>query len=259
MKCYCLACFWLLGLLPSLGMAQGYVNTDSLERLVWQGFNEARTAVGLPPAERHPLLDDLARYHSENMKTHKFLGHVDHNQEDPQQRKDYDFPELIGHVGEQVAFVYGPGLEAMAEAALSEWLYKRKDRKLTLNPAFNYVGVGAVQDLDGVYVTLSLGSLYAELVTELPPDTVAANSQLLLIYRYLGRQPRNEMAALLLHPYPDAKKGKQFVGVQKITPDWLDGYFRLTLSCDKGPGRYSFLFGPTNEMAPGGIVVEVPK
>ncbi|MBX3102498.1 MAG: CAP domain-containing protein [Bacteroidetes bacterium] len=250
---------YLLCSAPLGSPGQGYVNTDSVETAVWKRINEVRSYTGLPALERHPLLDEMARNHSENMKTHKFLGHVDHNGEDPQQRKDFDFPELIGHVAEQVGFVYGKTTDELADNAMNYWLAKKKRRRITLDPAFNYIGVGAVQDLDGVYVTVDYGSLYAELITERPPDTVSAGEKLVLIYRYLGQAPRNEVEAFFLYPYPNAAKRDAYVGVEALTPEWFDGYFRITLHCAQGPGLYSFLLGPSEGMAPGGVVVEVVK
>jgi hypothetical protein len=255
----CISLCGLLCLLASHLVAQsreGYINTDSVEHAVWQRINEVREYAGLPMLERHPQLDAMARSHSQNMREGSYLGHVDSNHEDPQQRKDYDFPELIGHVAEQVAFDYGRDPDEIADKLLDYWLAKKRRRRITLDPAFNYIGIGAVQELDGVYVTVDYGSLYAELVNERPPDTVSVGDSLVLLYRYLGQAPRNEVDAYMLFPYPDKTQQAKYVGVELLSPEWFDGYFRVRLHCNYGPGLYSFLLGPPHSMAPGGVVVE---
>lgn len=236
------------------------VNPDSLEAEVLRQINELRTQAGLAALERHPLLDELAERHSANMKDYAFFDHIDQNGEDPQERKDFDFPEIIGLVTESIAYEYATDHKALATKMVDWWLEKKKRARPLYDASHNYIGVGAVQDLDGVYLTVEYGSLLAELVSTLPPDTVSAGDSLSLIYRYLAPQvPRNAINAYLLFPYPDPKKGSQYVGSEALRPEWFDRYFRIRWACNHGPGLYSFVIGPGQEMAPGGVVVEVVR
>ncbi|MCE3006732.1 MAG: CAP domain-containing protein [Bacteroidetes bacterium] len=251
---------YLFLLCLALGLPAGVraqeLAADSLATLLLGQINARRTAAGVAPLERHPLLDELARSHSANMREYRFFGLIDQNGEDPQQRKDYDYPEIVGSVGMAIAFEYGSRAAPVCQKVMAAWTEKGKHRKNMTDPGHNYIGLGVEPYLDGVYVTVAYGALLAELVTSLPPDTVLVGDSLSLIYRYLSSAPRNMLRVALLYPYPRPGRQAKYVGVANLTPSWYDQYFRIGFRCSYGPGRYSFLIGMGREMTSGGLLLQ---
>jgi uncharacterized protein YkwD len=115
-------------------------------------LNAVRSAHGLPPLERHPVLDQLAQGHASQMKAERLLGHdVGHG--DPERRiQDSGIP--VRAAGENVARA---GSISRVHRAL--WA-SPSHRANMLDPRFHAIGIGVASDPDG---TLWAAEIFADL------------------------------------------------------------------------------------------------
>ncbi len=104
-------------------------------------INNARSAAGLPPLVRSPLLERLAQAHARDMGLRNFFSHTT-----PEGLSIWDRTELVG------APAYSDGGETNARGqesaagVASGWLSSAEHRQILLAPGNDHIGVGVYFD-----------------------------------------------------------------------------------------------------------------
>lgn len=155
---------------------------DQLSGTVHTLVNEKRRAHGLPPLERVPDLEAVARGHSEDMAAYRYFSHVNREGQSPSERaleRGALKPEVKGRtvvlgVGEnlflthrfdhyyvddrgQVNDVDWKSGQDIAEQAVAGWLSSPSHRDNLLSRAYDEAGIGvALGDDFTVYITQNL-------------------------------------------------------------------------------------------------------
>lgn len=142
--------FWIALLLsPFRGEAAGAeAPFAALEASFHQDVNRERSARHLILLERDPLLDAVARAHSADMASRRYLSHVD-----PAGRNPLDRIQAAGVSGFSLA-AENAGLtdqEDPNRQILEGWLSSPVHRRNLHAPPFNRTGVGIAQAADGTW------------------------------------------------------------------------------------------------------------
>ncbi len=114
-------------------------SAEDVERELLRLANEARAARGLPPLERDPRLDAIARAHSEDMRDHGFVAHTSPTTGSPADR--------VAHAGLRSGLVLeNVGRDYGALAIQRGFEGSPGHRANLVNPDVNAVGIGVVVD-----------------------------------------------------------------------------------------------------------------
>ncbi len=168
-------------------------------------------------------------------------------------------PELLGAVGQLIAFNYGGSPAELAAKLTRQWLGSSSREKL-LDPDFNAVGVGAARGGEAgfrFYCTVVPAELWAELARPLPPK-IAAGDRLSLLFRFAGAFPKKDLSIIVRFPDKTArvykKDGTYTDGFGFYAPlDWQGVFFRVDFTCDKGRGASLIQAAHGDEFIPAGL------
>jgi len=226
--------------------APAVVPDARLEEQVFLLTNQERDAHGLPALLRSAPLAAVARDHSVAMARRGFFDHVDHRRRDPSRRFAARFPNIVGSVGENIAFLRGALDEQVASRAVADWMRSPGHRANILSSTFTHLGVGVVVSSDAVLLTQNFGLLLCEKITGLP-GTVAHGSTVILRFRDLGGAPRASLRAHVTLPDPMARyyvsTHTYAIGGAELQPLWEGDVFSVTIRCVAGRGDYQVRVG----------------
>jgi uncharacterized protein YkwD len=237
------------------------LNTDRIEKLVYEMVNKERKEKGLHRLNYNQELEKQARMHSANMAEHGFFSHVDHNKMNVNERRKSYSPHLfLGAIGENIASVPGRGEREVAKKLVSQWMGSEGHRENILNKKYSHIGVGVKQEGNRFYATQVFGDLVAVLVTQLP-EVVPFGSEQKLEFKFLGRFPKDKLTIFVHFPDKTARfftKGRSyFVGRGLYEPQWDGDNFIIRIKFDKGTGLYEVTLGRYGAYYPDGLKILV--
>ena len=119
-----------------------------LEARMHAGVNGERRKQNLIELRRDPLLDAVARAHSEDMAQRRYLSHETPEGLDPVDRLIRAGADGFSLAGENVGRT---GVPTPHEEILAAWLESPVHRDNLLAPAFNATGIGVARALNGTY------------------------------------------------------------------------------------------------------------
>lgn len=141
---------------PDAGLVGGSSTSEEshgsqLERELLDLANRARTQTGAPALKLDEGLSRAARTHSRRMAAEHQLTHQFPGELDLQKRLAADSTLQMDHVGENV------GYAETIDDAHAGFMESPPHRKNLLDPLYNVVGIGVVQDKGTLYVTEDFG------------------------------------------------------------------------------------------------------
>ncbi|OHD54199.1 MAG: hypothetical protein A2Y33_12910 [Spirochaetes bacterium GWF1_51_8] len=240
------------------------IDLHAIEEKVFEIVNMEREDAGLEPYEYHDILAELALYHSENMIEFDFFSHTDNKGMSPGQRKNKLFPEIIGGIGENIAYNYGASEDEIAENLMTQWMNSPGHKANILSTKYSHIGVGvAAVDKDGFtyyYATQNFGDLMGELLT-ISPSQPKYNDTAEFTFDFLGNFEKKRLTVFVSFPDKNAKyqmpDGSYYTGTGKMTLKWKGDKFSFTLKLDKGKGVYKIMMGKDGSFYPEGYEIKV--
>lgn len=125
--------------------------SSSIEDQILFAMNNERTSRGLPAFVRDTALADLARAHSEDMRTHGYFSHAAHDGCSVSCRAD-----RVGYhwrmIAENIYWMQGYALDATATRVVESWMQSAGHRANILGST-THAGVGIATIDNRVYVT----------------------------------------------------------------------------------------------------------
>jgi len=161
-----------------------------------QGINQQRANAGLPPLNVHPLLNQAAQNHADDMVNHHIYGHTGSDGSYVRQRVERLGYASGGWVSEN--WVSANDADGAMNWWMSDWIHRQN----ILNPTWRDIGIGVSTDASGglVFVTdftagsdgnppVELAAAPTQETLTIPPNgidyTIQAGDTLLAIaYRY---------------------------------------------------------------------------
>ncbi len=223
------------------------LDTELIEQKIYLKVNEQRKKNGLAPYQYNLKLEKLARYHTENMIQHDFFSHTDQDGYNPGQRALNLIPELIGGIGENIAYNYGSSEEEAASKLMTAWMNSPGHRANILSKKYNYIGIGVYLSGDRVYSTQNFGDLIAELIS-ISDTEFQYESTLKMRFKYLSDFDHSLLNIFISFPEKNAKyyleNGVYYTGMGKYVPQWIDSdTFEIDVHLKYGRGRYQLKMG----------------
>src|SRR5262249_17930776 len=128
----------LLGLIPLRLLSQEITSTTQMEQQILDWTNEERAKVNAPPLKWNNRLALAARLHSDEMASHKELGH--------QLKGEPPFTQRLSERGAKFSgAAENVGYADSAEELQIGWMRSPGHRANLLNPVYNEMGVGIVR------------------------------------------------------------------------------------------------------------------
>lgn len=106
--------------------------------------NARRAAAGLSELSRHPLLDQAALSHSENMLRHDFYAH-----EDPEGRRSGERIQETGYFDDASSYAYGETImlgTKTLDATIDAFMHSPLHKSIVLSPEYDEMGGGRAGD-----------------------------------------------------------------------------------------------------------------
>jgi hypothetical protein len=201
------------------------LDLPQIEKLIFEKTNKERTSRSLSAYLPYAPLEDIARIHSSNMIQFNFFSHTDKDRLGPGGRLQLHYPEVLGGVGENIAYHYGDSEEAVATNLMTAWMKSPGHRKNILDSGYSHMGVGIAESNGKYYGTQNFGTLTAEL-TSPKKEFYAFDEKLDLTFRYLGSRPRENLTLFIELKNAKARyqmpNGSYYTGVAKVDPVWID-------------------------------------
>lgn len=134
-----------------------------VEKYIYDMTNKHRKAAGLPPLERVPKVDAIARHHSQDMSRRNYFSHDTPEGLDPTDRAEragYDCTADHGShythgLAENIFWHSGDwyGAERLADKIMDWWMNSPGHRQNIMNPDYDRIGVGVAIGAGAVYAT----------------------------------------------------------------------------------------------------------
>jgi uncharacterized protein YkwD len=131
--------------LPPLDSATSVYQNASLQTwadMIFAGINANRAKEGRAPLKRNSHLDALAQAHARDMALRDFFDHLNPEQMTYYERMLAINPPRFSSIGETAA----AGQESPEEVAY-EWYNSEKHHKISMDPTYEYAGVGVYCDV----------------------------------------------------------------------------------------------------------------
>ncbi|MCG8572040.1 MAG: CAP domain-containing protein [Spirochaetes bacterium] len=237
------------------------IDLDKVEKLIFQFTNEERLKRNLPAYVFNEDLQNIARIHSKNMVKHHFFSHTDQNGRSPQDRKVIFAHNLLGGVGENIAYHHGTSEQSIAKNLMQVWMNSPPHRANILSKTFTHLGNGLYQKGDYFYATQNFGDLQAKLMQGYQRTLKYEKTQT-FTFQYLGIYPKERLTIFLFFPDKKARyylpNGTFYTGLGLLQPEWQnDQTFTLTFTFKQGKGEYQLVMGFDGQFYPEGIVFSV--
>ena len=110
------------------------------EQRIFEEMNRVRAAEGLPAFIRHPLLDEVARAHSNDMLANRFFSH--------NSNRFNHISSLLG--GCTRRFGLGENIASTSSAPVALWLNSPGHRRPIMDGNMRYIGIGVANHLTTV-------------------------------------------------------------------------------------------------------------
>jgi len=234
----------ILLLLPSLA---GALNATKIENILLRLLRQTRRTHRLPKLADNHKLQQLARFQSTQMARQNFFAHVDPQGRDPTQRMKMLFPEVIGGIGENIAYNYGNSDWEVAQKIFKAWMHSPGHRKNILSKKYNSIGIGVAFKDRRVYATQNFGTLFAELESVHPEKYQFGDS---LTFNFHSLLPKKNKNLRVMVKFPDKKaryylkNGTYYTGNAVFNPDWTDiAHFIVRMDLIYGHGTYRLFMG----------------
>jgi uncharacterized protein YkwD len=235
------------------------LDLQKIEQLVFEMVNAERKKAGLPAYEYNEKLAEMAFYHSKNMIDYSFFSHIDNKGKNPSQRKSLLFPEIMGGIGENIAYNYGSSEKEVAKNLMTAWMNSPGHKANILSQKYSHLGNGIAETYDNgyyyFYATQNFGDLMAEL-TSIEPESFKYNDTVTFNFDFLGPFEKNRLTVFVSFPDNSAKfempNGSYYTGKGKITPAWNGNSFSFTLKLKYGKGVYKIMMGKDGSFYPEG-------
>ncbi|MDZ4726858.1 MAG: CAP domain-containing protein [Leptospira sp.] len=236
-----------------------------IEKLIFDQTNKERTSRSLPAYLPNSSLESIARIHSANMIKFNFFSHKDNEGLGPGGRMQKYHPDVLGGVGENIAYNFGKTEEAVATNLMTAWMKSPGHRKNILSGAYSHLGVGIVESKGRFYGTQNFGTLTSELTSK-KKGAYSFDEKLDLEFQYLGTKPRDKLTIFIELKNRSAHykmpNGSFYTGVAKVDPIRMEEN-RFTLSFvpkeSYGTGLYKIRMGYSGSFYPESIDFQVVK
>ncbi|OHD58505.1 MAG: hypothetical protein A2014_01575 [Spirochaetes bacterium GWF1_49_6] len=240
------------------------LNLHKIEQLIFEMTNVERKKAGLPAYQYLDKLGEMALYHSKNMIDNNFFSHTDHKGMSPGQRKSLLFPELLGGVGENIAYNYGSSEQDVAKNLMTAWMNSPGHKANILNTKYSHIGVGIAETYDNgyyyFYATQNFGDLMGEL-TSIEPEDYSYNDTVTFTFNFLGPFEKKRLTVFVSFPDKSAKyempDGSFYTGTGKMTLKWNGDSFSFSIKLKYGKGKYMIMMGKDGSFYPEGYSVTV--
>lgn len=235
---------------------------SKIEDEIFRIVNVERTKVKLDELRYDQKLADMARIHSGNMVKLNFFSHTGKDGTSPQQRKSIYYKELLGGIGENIAYNYGNSEVEIAQNLMTAWMNSTGHRANILSKKYSHIGVGiAISDSGAIYGTQNFSDSQARYMGSLPIE-VGYGDTAKLKFEFLGKFPKDQLTIFVHFPDRTArhyiKGGSYYTGSGHFLPIWEDdNIFYLEIPFDKGKGIYKITMGSYGSFYPEGLNIDV--
>jgi uncharacterized protein YkwD len=130
---------------------------------VFAGVNANRIAQGRGQLKRNKHLDAVAQAHARDMALRDFFDHLNPERMQFTERLNAVNPPRYNHLGETAA----RGQESPQEVS-SGWLGSEKHYKISMDPVYEYAGVGVFCDINNATMPMHIIMVFAEFTAD--PD-----------------------------------------------------------------------------------------
>ena len=237
------------------------LNTSLIEDEIHRLVNEERKNRKIAPLQYDKKMAEIALMHSRNMSEKNFISHRDSDGLYPQGRVLKFYPEIIGGVGENIAYMNGDDEKIVAADFVRRWMNSPGHRANILNTDYNITGIGIKQKGEYFYGTQK----FIEAIAKVPADAVSEfmyGSESALKFEFAGSFKKEDITVFC--DFADGsirhylKDGRYYTGMAPLIPKWDDDKsFTLTFKFDKGRGIYKFRFGKNGSTYSDGFNVTV--
>ncbi|KAA3599332.1 MAG: CAP domain-containing protein [Calditrichaeota bacterium] len=240
---------------------QGQSNSISeIEKAIFRFTNKERTERGLKSLKFNQELQELAKIHNKNMNDYDFFDHEDQNGMKIGERRKAFFPEILGGIGENIAFNKGYEIEGTAKRLVKQWMNSPGHRENILRKEFTQLGVGILVEGNKIYGTQVFGSLVAKILTPIP-QKLDFGAEKEFTFEFLGDFEKKDITIFVNFPDENAKfyvsKTQYYTGVGSYKAEWNGNNFKFKVRFDKGKGIYKIQIGSKGEVFQEGIEILV--
>lgn len=247
-------------LIFSMGLQGQNYSVGKIEKEILKFTNQERTKRGLKALTFNPELQELAKIHNKNMNDHDFFDHEDQNGMKIGERRKAFFPEIIGGIGENIAFNKGYEIEGTAKRLVKQWMNSPGHRENILRKEFTQLGVGVLVEGNEIYGTQVFGNLVAKSLTPIP-QKLDFGTEKEFTFEFLGDFPKKDLTIFVQFPDENAKfyvsKTQYYTGVGSYKAEWKGNKFKFKARFDKGKGIYKIQIGSKGEVFQEGIKILV--
>lgn len=268
-SCFVLISLCFLMIFPLLPLpaqskdsTEGY-DIQKIEKMIFDMVNQERAERKMEPYRYLEALAHIAKIHSTNMVEQNFFSHTDKQGRGAKERFYEYHPEYLGGAGENIAYNFGHNDQAVAANLMRAWMNSSGHRANILSSKYSHMGVGVVKKGQYFYATQNFGVLSAEFLGKIPPKA-AYGETIKLKFRFLGNFPKDRLYIYAEYPDRYAKhytpSGSYYTGGGPYQAQWIDEEtFFITLTCDKGAGKYELKFGSNRRFYSPGLPLYVSK
>ncbi len=230
------------------------LSSVKIEHYLLNMLRQTREKHKLPPLRVNTKLIKTARYQSEQMARKNFFSHIDPEGHGPRKRMSLLFPEIIGGIGENIAYNYGHTDEEAAKKIFKAWMHSPGHRANILSKTYNSIGIGVAFKGRRVYATQEFGMLIAELYAS--NHASLYGDVLIMKFRSLLYKGKKNLSVMIKFPNAKAryytKNGVFYTGTAVMTPQWIDkSHFIIRLGLNYGHGTYRIFMGQGNNFYKG--------
>lgn len=231
-----------------------------IEAAIFKFTNKERTERGLKALKRNSELQKLAQLHNKNMYFYDFFDHEDQNGMKIDERRKAFFPEILGGVGENIAFNKGYEIEGTAKRLVEHWMNSPGHRENILRKEFTQLGVGVLISGSKIYGTQVFGSLVAKMLTRIP-EKLKFGTVKEFVFKFLGEFEKKDITIFVQFPDKNAiffvSETQFYKGVGSYKVEWNGDEFNFKVRFDKGKGIYKIQIGSNGEVFQEGIEILV--
>ncbi len=240
---------------------QGQSNSIAeIEKAIFKFTNKERTERGLKALKFNQELTELAKIHNKNMNDYEFFDHEDQNGMKIGERREEFFPEILGGIGENIAFNKGYEIEGTAKRLVKQWMNSPGHRENILRKEFTQLGVGVLASENKIYGTQVFGSLVAKMLTPIPKK-LELGIEKEFTFEFLGEFEKRDITIFVQFPDKNAafyvSKTQYYTGVGSYKAEWNGDKFKFKVRFDKGKGIYKIQIGSKGEVFQEGIEILV--
>ncbi len=232
---------------------------NDVEQRIFDLVNGERRRARLAVLEADERLADIARGYSEDMGKRRFFGHVNPEDEGPQERVRRLYRNMVGGPAENVAFHEGEPRARWAERFMREWMNSPGHRANILRASLTHLGVGVAVTGRRVYGTQLFADRVAVLLRAVPERMALGET---LVLEGTSAEPVSDVTINIVFPDSTVRFGlpgnRYTVGQAILTPrQTARTRWEAELELKYGKGLYEVRIGRNNRYYLPGYTVEV--